>query len=125
MDKTFIIRKGRRADLQCSFIYHGEGFMGEGTLRNVSRSGWRAVGNHPVAEGDQMTVYVELPDGGESKYLLIDRAIVRWTSGHESGWEISRIDSAAQARLDQFLGYEMEEDEDHHSVESHPRRKAA
>lgn len=125
MDKIYTIRKGRRADLHSSFIYHGDGFMGEGTLRNLSRSGWRANGNHPVTEGDQMTVYVELPDGGESRYLLIDAAVVRWTNGNEAGWEITKIDSAAQARLDQFLGCEMEGDQESPSVESHPHLKAA
>ena len=99
--------------------------MGEGTLRNLSRSGWRAIGNHPVTEGDRMTVYVELPDGGESRYLLIDAAVVRWTNGHEAGWEISEIDSAAQARLDQFLDCETENDQERQSADRHPHRKAA
>jgi hypothetical protein len=125
MDKTYTIRKGRRADLRCSFIYHGDGFMGEGTLRNVSRWGWRAIGNHPVTKGDRKTVYLELPDGGESRYLLIETAVVRWTNGNEAGWEINKIDSDARARLDQFLGCEMEEDWADQSVENHPRRNAA
>jgi hypothetical protein len=72
-----------------------------------------------------MTVYVELPDSGESRYLLIETAIVRWTNGNEAGWEINKIDPDVQARLDEFLGYDEEEDRTDQSAANHRCRKAA
>jgi hypothetical protein len=50
-----------------------------------------------------MPVYLELHDGGESKYLLIDSAIVQWAKGRDAGWKIQSIDPAALARLNRFL----------------------
>jgi hypothetical protein len=50
-----------------------------------------------------MPVYLELADGGESKYLLIDSAIVQWANGRDAGWKIQSIDPTALARLKRFL----------------------
>ena len=43
------------------------------------------------------------PDGEESKYLFIESAIVRWSSGCDAGWEIQTIDATSRARLIRFL----------------------
>jgi hypothetical protein len=52
----------------------------------------------------EMPVYIELPsDTGESKYLLIDSAIVRWSSGRDAGWEIQTMSDTSRARLNRFL----------------------
>ena len=59
--------------------------------------------DHPVAPGMIMPVYLELADDGESKYLLIDSAIVRWSNGRDAGWEIRTIDATSRARLIRFL----------------------
>ena len=50
-----------------------------------------------------MPVYLELPDDGESKYLLVDSAIVRWSNGRDAGWEIRKIGATSRARLIRFL----------------------
>jgi len=50
-----------------------------------------------------MPVYLELDDGGESKYLLIDSAVVQWATGRDAGWKIQSIDPTALARLTRFL----------------------
>jgi hypothetical protein len=53
-----------------------------------------------------MPVYIDLPhDEEESKYLFIESAIVRWSSGHDAGWEIQAIDATSRARLNRFLGH--------------------
>jgi hypothetical protein len=51
----------------------------------------------------RMPVYLELADGRESKYLLIDSAVVQWANGRDAGWKIQSIDSTALARLKRFL----------------------
>lgn len=103
MNKPFKIRNGQRSMLRCPFIYNGDGMMGKGTLWNLSLSGWRATGNSRVTPGTEMSVYLALPDHGESKYVAIDAAIVRWSNGKEAGWEIIKIDAASRARLKTFL----------------------
>jgi hypothetical protein len=103
MAKTYAVRAEQRIPVHCPFLYHGESFHGKGQLWDLSASGWRATGDHPVTAGMSMPVYLELADGGESKYLLIDSAIVRWSNGRDAGWEIQAIDTTALARLNRFL----------------------
>lgn len=103
MAKAYAVRTGQRMSIRCPFLYHGENFHGKGQLWDLSVSGWRATGNHPVTPGMSMPVYLELDDGGESKYLLIESATVRWSNGRDSGWEVQSIDTAALARLKRFL----------------------
>jgi len=103
MARTYAVRTEQRIPVHCPFLYHGESFHGKGHLWDLSASGWRATGDHPVTPGMSMPVYLELADGGESKYLLIDSAIVRWSNGRDAGWEIQAIDTTSLARLNRFL----------------------
>src|SRR5438094_9002473 len=100
---TYVVRAGQRIPIHCPFLYHGENFHGKGHLWDLSASGWRARGNHPVTPGMSMPVYLELADDGESKYLLIDSAIVRWSNGRDAGWEIRKIGATSRVRLLRFL----------------------
>ena len=107
--KHYAVRAGQRISVRHPFLYHGEDFHGKGQLWDLSASGWRATGDHPVTQGMVMPVYIELPhDEKEPKYLFIDSAIVRWSSGHDAGWEIQTIDATSQARLNRFLDHVRE-----------------
>jgi hypothetical protein len=106
---TYAVRAGQRISVRCPFLYHAENFHGKGHLWDLSASGWRATGDHPVTPGMIMPVYLELADGGESKYLLIDSAIVRWSNGREAGWEIRTIDVTSRVRLIRILGQMRDE----------------
>lgn len=102
--KKYAVRAGQRISTRHPFLYQGEGFHGKGHLWDLSASGWRATGDHPVTRGMVMPVSIELPPGkGESTYLLIDSAVVRWSSGRDAGWEIQTISDTSRARLDRFL----------------------
>jgi len=103
MDRTYVVRTGQRVSIRCPFLYHAENFHGKGHLWDLSASGWRATGDHPVTPGMSMPVYLELADDGESRYLLIDSAMVQWSNGREAGWEIRKIDATSRARLIRFL----------------------
>lgn len=109
MARAHAVRAGKRISVRCPFLYHGEEFHGKGHLWDLSAFGWQATGDHPVAPGMSMPVYLELADDGESKYLLIDSAIVRWSNGCDAGWEIRTIDATSRARLIRFLAQMREE----------------
>ena len=100
---TYVVRAGHRISIHCLILYHDENFHGKGQLWDLSESGWRATGDHPVTPGMSMPVYLELDDDGESKYLLIDSAIVRWSNGRDAGWEVRKIGATPRARLIRFL----------------------
>ena len=104
MAKPYAVREGQRISVRYPFLYHGEGFHGKGQLWELSASGWRSTGDHPVTQGMVMPVDIELPNRkGKSKYLLIKSAIVRWSNGCDAGWEIQTMDKASRARLTRFL----------------------
>lgn len=103
MRKAYEVRKRLRAPVQCTFCYFYDGTLAKGTIWDLSETGWRATGERPVVEGTETTVYVTIPDGGESKNILVEAAVVRWAEGRDAGWEITRIDAAGRARLDQFI----------------------
>ena len=104
MARNYAVRAGQRISVRHPFLYHGKNFHGKGHLWDLSASGWRATGDQPVIQGMVMPVYIELPpDGDESKYLFIESAIVRWSSGCDAGWEIQTIDATSRARLIRFL----------------------
>lgn len=103
METAYTIRSGQRISIRCSFLYHSDEFHGKGHLWDLSVSGWRSTVDQPVTAGMVMPVYLELPDGGESKYLMIESAMVRWSNGLDAGWEIVKIDAGSQARLTRFL----------------------
>ena len=103
MAKTYAVRVGQRISICYPFLYHGESFHGKGHLWDLSASGWRATG-----DGDA-GLYRTAPHEGESKYLLIDSAIVRWSNGHDAGWEIQTIDATSRARLNRFLDQSLSE----------------
>ncbi len=53
--------------------------------------------------GSEATVYLTLSDSGKSNNVPIEGAVVRWSVGHNAGWEITRIDKQSQARLNHFI----------------------
>lgn len=103
MAKTLTVRKKSRAPVHCPFCYFYDGTLAKGMIWDLSEKGWRATGERSVAAGAELTVYLSLPDGGESKNILVDTAVVRWSEGRDAGWEITCINEVARARLDQYL----------------------
>jgi hypothetical protein len=103
MERTYAVRKKLRVPVHCPFCYFCDGTLAKGMIWDLSETGWRATGERPVAVGTETTVYITLPDNGESKNILVDAAVVRWSEGRDAGWEIIRIDEEARARLDQFI----------------------
>ena len=101
--KTYAVRKKLRTPVQCQFCYFGNGTLTNGIVWDLSDTGWRATGQHPVTVGTETTVYITLQNGKQSYNVLIDAAIVRWSDGREAGWEIVRMDQANRARLTDFV----------------------
>ena len=101
--KTYAVRKNPRTPVQCQFCYFGDGTLTNGIVWDLSDTGWRATGQHPVTVGTETTVYITLQNGKQSYNVLIDAAIVRWSDGREAGWEIVRMDEANRTRLLDFV----------------------
>ncbi|MFO0732177.1 MAG: PilZ domain-containing protein [Nitrospiraceae bacterium] len=101
MEKYYTCRAEARQPLRCKFQYFLDECVSEGTVWDLSSSGWRASGTAPVTVGMEMPVCLYL--GNEKRWVSIGRAAVRWVKGSNFGLEVVQIDTQEQERLDHFL----------------------
>ena|SRR4249920_1089894 len=103
MHKVINKRKAPREPVRCPVRYFGDGFLGEGTVWDLSSAGWRVSGNHPAEVGSHLCLYICLPDKASETWLCVDKAVVRWASGPHFGVEIVSIETPNQKRIQRFL----------------------
>ncbi len=103
MMKTYSPRKKSQAPVHCLFCYFYDDVLAKGTIWDLSETGCRATGERPVATGSELTLYLSLPDNGKSKTSSSMPPSCGGLKGQDAGWEITRIDEEARARLDHFL----------------------
>jgi len=77
----FVIRTYRRIPVRCEMYYMGEEFLGKGTVINLSRNGFRVLGDCHVVPGMELVVRLSLPDKEEDGPIEIQRVVVRWVRG--------------------------------------------
>jgi hypothetical protein len=76
----FLIRLYRRFPVQCSVTYRAGPFQGQGTVWNLSCTGWRLSGDLPMRPGETLSLTVTLPN---AQRIEIPEAVVRWSRGQE------------------------------------------
>jgi hypothetical protein len=96
----FAFRPFRRFPVHCSVTYHAGLFQGEGTVWNLSCTGWRLSRDVPLRIGQTCSLTVNLPN---HESIVVTAAIVRWVSGQEYGLETLAIEKQTHSRLDHFL----------------------
>ena len=84
VSKSFSIRPFRRFPVCCPVTYHAGLFEGQGTVWNLSLTGWRFSGDLPLRIGEVCSLTVNLPT---HQCLYVAAGIVRWVRGEESGME--------------------------------------
>jgi hypothetical protein len=82
-------------------MFAGSGFIGEGTILNLSQDGCLLEGERPAVEGSYLTVRLLLPDNPRA--LVIDVGAVRWVRTRHFGIEFIRIPAPDLSRLERFL----------------------
>ena len=104
MAENYAVRAEQRISAHHTCLYHREGFHGKGHRWDLVGIRLASHAGPPVTQGMVMPVYIELTlDGEESRYVWIESAIARWSSGHDAGREIRTIDATSRARLNRFL----------------------
>ncbi len=96
----FSIRPFRRFPVQCSVTYNAGPFQGQGTVWNLSCTGWRLSGDLPMRPGETLSLTVTLPN---EQHILIPHAVVRWSRGQEFAVENLAIETHTQARLQHYV----------------------
>jgi hypothetical protein len=58
----FTLRLYQRFPVQCTVTYRAGLFQGQGTVWNLSCTGWRLSGNLPMRPGETLSLAVTLPN---------------------------------------------------------------
>jgi hypothetical protein len=96
----FTIRLFRRFPVQCSVTYIAGPFQGQGTVWNLSCTGWRLSGDLPIRPGETLSLTVRLPN---EQRIEIPEAVVRWSRGQEFAVENVMIELHTRARLQHYV----------------------
>ncbi len=97
----FVIRTYNRLPVRCQLYYLGDEFLGKGTVMNLSRTGFRVLGDHQVVPGMEFSVRLTLPDKDEP--VEIQRVAVRWVREQLFGVKILLMSPEGSERLGNFL----------------------
>lgn len=92
----FSIRPFRRFPVQCAITYNAGSFQGQGTVWNLSCTGWRLSGDLPMRPGETLSLTVTLPN---AQHIEVHEAIVRWSRGQEFAVENVAVERHTKARL--------------------------
>ncbi len=68
------VRPFQRFPVQCSVTYNAGPLQGQGTIWNLSRTGWRLSGDLPMRPGEMLSLTVTLPN---EQRILIPQTVVR------------------------------------------------
>ncbi len=96
----FVLRPYRRFPVQCSVTYNAGPFQGQGTVWNLSVSGWRIAGDLPMRPGETLSLTVTLPN---EQRIGVHEAVVRWSRGQEFAVENVAVERNNKARLEHYL----------------------
>lgn len=99
-----ILREQRRhvrlaVDFPISF--EGDGSKGEGKVINISRGGCAVESAAPVRSGQYFSAVLQPPS--QQVPLLVDLAVVRWSTGAAFGLEFIRMEDSAKTGLRRYL----------------------
>jgi hypothetical protein len=102
----FSIRPSRRFPVCCPVTYQCGHFEGQGTVWNISLTGWRFSGNLPLRVGEVCSLTVILPT---QETLYVVAGIVRWVRGQEYGAETLVIDDESREDMEQYICQRVED----------------
>ena len=76
----FTLRLNQRFPMHCAVTYNAGPFQGQGTIWNLSCTGWRLSGDLPMRPGETLSLTVTLSN---EQRIEIPEAVVRWSRGQE------------------------------------------
>ena len=96
----FTLRLYQRFPVQCTVTYRAGLFQGQGTVWNLSLSGWKLSGDVPLQIGQTCSLTVNLPN---EESICVAAAIVRWVRGQEFGLETLAVEKQTQSRVERVI----------------------
>ena len=86
--------------MHCAVTYNAGPFQGQGTVWNLSCTGWRLSGDLPMRLGETLSLIVTLPN---EQCIEVPEAVVRWSRGQEFAAETGLIEPHTQVRLQHYM----------------------
>jgi len=96
----FTLRLYQRFPVHCSVTYNAGPFQGQGTVWNLSLSGWKLSGDLPLQVGQMCSLTVNLPN---DENIVVTAAIVRWVRGQEYGLETLAVEKQTHSRVERVI----------------------
>jgi hypothetical protein len=96
----FSIRPYCRFPICCPVTYHAGLSEGQGTIWNLSCTGWRLSGDLPMRPGQTLSLTVTLPN---EQGIEVPEVVVRWSRGQEFAVETVKIEQHTRALLQHFV----------------------
>ena len=96
----FTLRLYQRFPVLCSVTYNAGPFQGQGTVWNLSSTGWRLSGNLPMRPRETLSLTVMLPN---EQRIEMPEAVVRWSRGQEFAIENLAMEPHTQARFGHYV----------------------
>lgn len=94
-------RKSLRLSIPCVLRFSGYQFLGEGSVLNLSNSGWLIHSRQPLKPGTPLLLRVYLPDCPDP--MDVELAIVQWSHGERSGLKNFLLGNEARTRLNRYI----------------------
>ncbi len=98
----FVIRTYHRIPVRCELYYMGDEFLGKGTVMNLSREGFRVIGDQQVVPGMELVVRLSFSEK-EGGPIEIQRVVVRWVRGLLFGAKMVKVKPTSEERIGAFL----------------------
>ena len=92
----FMIYPYRHVPVQYSVTYKAAPFQKQGSLWNLSYTGWRLFGDWPMRPDEALSLAVTLPN---EQRITIPESVVRWSRGQECALENTVIERHTEAHL--------------------------
>ena len=102
----FTIRSFCRFPVQCAVTYNAGLFQGQGTVWNLSCTGWRLSGDLPMRPGETLSLTVTFPN---EQRIVVPEAVVRWSRGREFAVENLAIKPNTRSRLQHYVNRLVQE----------------
>jgi hypothetical protein len=102
----FSVRLYQRFPVHGSVTYHAGLFQGQGTIWDLSLSGWKLSGDVPLQVGQTCSLTVNLPI---EERICVATAIVRWVRSQEIGLETLAIEKQTHSRVEHVIKRLVEE----------------
>lgn len=97
---AFTLRLYQRYPIHCSVTYNAGPLQGQGTVWNLSLSGWKLSGDLPLQVGQLCSLTVNLPN---EESVVVTAAIVRWARDQEYGLETLAIEKHIYSRMERVI----------------------